>query len=594
MTDYSKYEGMYVTNRYAAEIVDGLRPCCHAEYLACQRHLRDLERQGTEDFPYVFDTTRADRIFDWFEHYCCHVRGVFSGQLIQLQPFQYFDLGCVFGWVHKDTGKRRFTTSFNMRARGNVKSTEMSGVALYGMCADAIYPPYEPENRQFENMPEVECAAVDRLQAKRVWGDAKAMGEKSTEISKYLLIKATYITHKTRGGWLRALSKDTKNKDSGAPCIVIIDEYHAHPTSEIVDVLKSGFGKRFQSLLMIISTAGKDASNNPCKREYDDAKKYLTGETVNENYFVMIRELEEGDDVGDPACWVKANPILQNDDDYSRGLLAEIQTEYNAAFGTGNPDKVREFLTKRCNLWQQDSEEKYLTSDQLKTWEELAVDPESFHQLIHGCEHLAGYDLSKKIDLTGYAGCCNLPDGRIAVWAHGFIPAEAVDVHAKSDRVPYYEWIRDGWVTKTSGAVVDYAYITEYVNHEAAMIGKKPKEDCFDPYNATYYMTELAKDTERTPVEVRQNTFTLSEPTNWLRELILSRRVVHDGSPLLTWALGNAYAYTDGNGNIKLSKKNKDDTQRIDPAAALINALSRLPKSKPKRSKYEDDDFTEM
>ena len=308
MTDYSKYEGMYVTNRYAAEIVDGLRPCCRAEYLACQRHLRDLERQGTEDFPYVFDTTRADRIFDWFEHYCCHVRGVFSGQLIQLQPFQYFDLGCVFGWVHKDTGKRRFTTSFNMRARGNVKSTEMSGVALYGMCADAIYPPYEPENRQFENMPEVECAAVDRLQAKRVWGDAKAMGEKSTEISKYLLIKATYITHKTRGGWLRALSKDTKNKDSGAPCIVIIDEYHAHPTSEIVDVLKSGFGKRFQSLLMIISTAGKDASNNPCKREYDDAKKYLTGEAVNENYFVMIRELEEGDDVGDPACWVKANP----------------------------------------------------------------------------------------------------------------------------------------------------------------------------------------------------------------------------------------------------------------------------------------------
>lgn len=126
------------------------------------------------------------------------------------------------------------------------------------------------------------------------------------------------------------------------------------------------------------------------------------------------------------------------------------------------------------------------------------------------------------------------------------------------------------------------------------MIGKKPKEDCFDPYNATYYMTELAKDTERTPVEVRQNTFTLSEPTNWLRELIVSRRVVHDGSPLLTWALGNAYAYTDGNGNIKLSKKNKDDTQRIDPAAALINALSRLPKSKPKRSKYEDDDFTEM
>ena len=160
---------MFVTHRYAQEVVDGLRPCCKMEYLACQRHLRDLERQGTR-ISVCFDETRADRIFDWFEHYCCHVRGVFAGQPIQLLPFQYFDLGCIFGWVHMETGKRRFTTAFNFRARGNVKSTEMSGVALYGMCADAIYPPYHPELRRFEDMPEVECAAVDRMQARRWFG----------------------------------------------------------------------------------------------------------------------------------------------------------------------------------------------------------------------------------------------------------------------------------------------------------------------------------------------------------------------------------------------------------------------------------------
>jgi phage terminase large subunit-like protein len=73
--------------------------------------------------------------------------------------------------------------------------------------------------------------------------------------------------------------------------------------------------------------------------------------------------------------------------------------------------------------------------------------------------------------------------------------------------------------------------------------------------------------------------------------LIVSRKVVHDGNPLLTWALSNAYAYTDSNGNIKLSKKNKDDSQRIDPAAAVINALARLPMAKSKRSKYEDDEL---
>lgn len=589
------YDSMYVTHHYTQEVVDGLRgPVCKMEFLACQRHLRDLERQGTEEFPYVFDETRSDRIFDWFEKYCRHVRGTFSGQLIQLLPFQYFDLGCVFGWVHMETGKRRFSTSFNLRARGNVKSTEMSGVALYGMCADAIYPPYHPELARFEQMPEVECAAVDRTQAKRVWGDAKAMGEKSQEILNYLNIKKTYITSKTRGGWLRPLSKDTKNKDSGAPCIVIVDEYHAHPNSEVVDVLKSGFGKRHQSLMFFISTAGKDAANNPCKREYDTACKVLTGEMCSEDYFAMIREMEEGDNPQDVRCLVKANPILQHETEYSIGLLEQIQNECNAAYGSGDADKIREYLTKRCNMWQQDSEEKYLASEQLAIWKELAVSPKSFQELIRGQEHIAGYDLSKKIDLTAYGGCCNLPDGRVAVWAHGFIPADSVAFHEKKDNVPYAYWIRNNWVTETPGAVVDYDTVSEYVDQKAAEIGSKPTEDCFDPYNATYYMLKLAEKGDRTPVEVRQNTATLSEPTNWLRELIVSRKLVHDGNPLLTWALGNAYAYTDGNGNIKLSKKNKDDTQRIDPAAAVINALSRLPKAQTVRSKYEDSDLVSL
>ena len=591
MADYSE---LYVTHRYAQEVVDGLRPVCRAELLACQRHLRDLERQGTDEFPYVFDETRADRIFDWFENFCRHVRGPSSGELIQLLPFQYFDLGCVFGWVHRETGKRRFSTSFNLRARGNVKSTEMSGVALFGMCADVIYPPYQPELRRWEEMPEVECAAVDRTQAKRVWGDARAMGLASEEINDCLTIKNTYIVNKSRGGWLRPLSKDTKNKDSGAPCIVIIDEYHAHTSSEIVDVLKSGFGKRSQCLMMIISTAGKDAENNPCKKEYDIAKKVLEGEMIDESYFAIIRELEPGDDVADSKTWVKANPILQHDTEYSRNLLKEIKDEYNRAYGSGDPDKVREFLIKRCDLWQQDSEAKFLSSEQLKLWKATAVPRAEFMQLIKGQQHVAGYDLSKTIDLTAYGGCCNLPDGRVAVWAHGFIPEDAVGAHEKKDNVPYRDWIRDGWVTSTEGAVVDYNAITAYTNDFIDLQGEKPMEDCFDPYNATHYMVELQEMPGRTPVEVRQTTMHLSEATKWLRNLIVSRKVVHDGSPLLTWALANAYAYTDGNENIKLSKKNKDDTQRIDPAAALVNALSRLPRAKSKRSKYEDDDLTDV
>lgn len=575
MPNYStdNLDSLHPTTRYAVEIVSGLRPSCKREWQACERHLKDLQRQGTEGFPFVFDETRANRIFDWFERCCRHVRGPFSGQLIKLEPFQKFDKGCLFGWVHKDTGKRRFKKAFEERARGNVKSTEMSGIALYGMCGDCVYPPGHPELKQYEDSPEVECAAVDKDQAKRVWGDAKAMGEKSPDIIKRLRIKRTYIEHSSRGGHLQPLSKDTKNKDGGAPCIVIIDEYHAHPTSEIHDVLFSGFGKRMQSLMDIITTAGADAENSPAKKEYDICCKILDGEITAEDYFIMIRELDKDDDPHDERCWIKANPILQSDNEYSRELLAQIKREHDLAYGSGDPAKIREFLIKRCDKWVADSENKYF-SGCMEQWKALAVSREEFLRLTKSKEGWEGLDLSKTTDLTAAAFVCWLDDGRLAVTSHGFMPKERALQHEHSDRVPYTHWAGESWCTLTEGSVTDYNYIKSHVHDCEFDNNWTIKEICYDPFNASHFTQELENE-GYTRVEIRQGMQTLSEPTKKFREMVLQNRIVHDGNPLLTWCLSNAVEVSDNNGNIKLSKKHKDDSQRIDLAAAIIFAMVR-------------------
>lgn len=583
------YENMHPTTRYATEVVNGLRLVCTKEKQACARHLKDLERQETDEFPYVFDESRANRIFNWFENICHHVRGAFAGQLIQLLPFQYFDLGCIFGWVHKDTGARRFRKSFNFRARGNVKSTEMSGVALYGMCADAIYPPGHPELRRYEIAPEVECAAVDREQAKRVWGDACEMGRASAEIMKYLEIKKTKVVHRTRGGWLRALSKDTKNKDSGAPCMVIVDEYHAHPSSDVVDILYSGFGKRMQALLMIISTAGSNSENNPCKKEYDLCCKILDGTTEEpmEDYFCMIRELELGDDPKDDKCLVKANPILQHKTPYSEILLQQIQSERREAYNSGDARKIREFLTKRCNLWQSGSELKYMDG-LMDKWNSLAVSHDELMELIEGKQAIAGYDLSKRIDLTGSSMIFPLDDGRIAILSHGFIPENGVQRKEGKDQADYRHWNRKGWLTICEGEVIDYDVMKQWAKDIASEKDIEIVEHCFDTWNAAYFMQVLEKEGE-TVVEVRQNTYTLSEPTKRFRELVMEGKIVHEGNKAFDYCLGNAYAYSDINDNIRLSKKNKDDTRRIDMLAACINAMARLPAF---YADYADEDWS--
>jgi len=372
--------GVYVATQYAIDVVFGDKKACKWERLACNRHLADLEKQGQKDFPYIFDESRADRIIEWFK-ICRHVRGPFAGQSINLEEWQIFDLTNIFGWVHKDTGKTKYKTAYIRVARGNTKSTMMSGVANYGMCADALYPPGKIDEVRYEASPEVIIGAVDREQANIVWGDAREMAIASPAIAQRLDIKKGSVTHKTRGGKMRRLSKDSSNKDGGSPCIIVIDEYHAHSTSLIKDVTASGKGKRAQCLEFIITTAGEDSENSPCFKEDNICKKILTGEIPNESYFVMIREIDDGDDPHDKDCWIKANPMFQEKNEYTEELLNIITDEYELAFGSGDPSKIRQWMIKRVNRFQSGAENKYFTGCMDK-WKALAIPRKDFLELV--------------------------------------------------------------------------------------------------------------------------------------------------------------------------------------------------------------------
>lgn len=565
---------------YAKQVTRGkLRSMCGKyEILACERHLRDLKRQGTKDFPYVFDTTRADRIIRWFGQ-CIQVRGVDAGKPIVPEPWQVFDLGCTYGWVHKDTGARRFNRTYNKRARGCYKSSEKSCQGLYHMCADAMYPPYHPELATFESEPEVECAAVDRGQAMRVLGDAKKIALASPNILKRLIVpRSNPIVHKTRGGFMRALSKDTKNKDSGAPCYYIVDEYHAHVTSEIYDLGLDSFGKRAQSLLDVITTAGDDAQSKPCFTEERYAKSILDDPSVvDESYFVMIREADAQDNPHDEATWLKANPCLRYPSAYSAILLKQIRDEHNAAYTSNDPNKIRKFLTRRLCLWQTGSVNRYLDENCMELARRAMIGRGEFARLTDGRECWCGFDLGKRIDLSGVGAVFLLDDGRVAIKAHGFMPENGAQKHEHSDRVPYIAWAKDGFCTLTPGDVTDNSFVDNWIAAGEREHRWKLLEVDYDGHNATDLAIKMCEErgNEDLCVEISQTCAGQNLAVKSFRELLLSGRIVMEYSPLLLRCLGNAIEIVNNYGDIKLSKKHKDDTERIDPLAAVMNALGR-------------------
>ncbi|WP_143425271.1 terminase large subunit, partial [Geobacillus sp. FJAT-46040] len=520
---------------YSHDVIDGRVIACQKHKWACMRFLRDIEREGTEDFPYIFSETKAMRFLKWMTLFK-HTKGVLKGQHIRPHEIQVFVFGNIYGWVHKDTDYRRFKKAYWQVGRKNAKSQSLACVASYEAMAFG------------ENMSEVYIGATKTEQARIVWKETEAMLAGCPELKGKYEVKYGAIHHLKSRSIIRPLSKeDRKTGDGLNPQCGIIDEYHAHETDEIYNIIDSGMIARAQPLLMIITTAGANL-NNPCYRsEYQYVSKLLdpNSPVENDQYFAMVNELdkdEDGnliDDIKDEKAWLKANPIAAS---YPEGI-ENIRAKLKEALE--KPDKMDDFLTKNMNVWINKREQAYISAER---WAACGVEnlPD-----ISGLDAYVGVDLSATTDLTSVSIEIPLNDGKFVVLSHSFIPEEKLDERVKTDKMPFDQWVRQGWITATPGAVVDYTFVREYIKSIEPTYGVLVKEICYDKYNARHLMQELEAD-GFTTVEIPQGIRYLTEPTKNFRTKVFEKKIIHNKNPVLAWAVGNAVTRKDAQENIML------------------------------------------
>ena len=560
--------------QYCKKISDHEIVACQKHIWSCERFLRDLEHEGTENFPYRFDEEKAERIIQW-SRFFKHTKGVLFGKKIEPHITHKFILANIYGWHDIETGYRRFKKSYVQLARKNAKSQ-----------LESIKATFELMVFLDGGLAEVYCAATNKEQAKIVYNEAKLMLEGCSELNGKWREAYRKIEHLKSSSILRPLSKDDKLSGDGLnPQCGIIDEYHAHATSEILDVVDSGMGARPEPLLSIVTTAGFNL-NSPCYRvEYKIASEILDPEnqTEIESEFALICELETNetsdaieidgrtiapgeliDDINDETVWQKANPIICS---YAEGkaFLREKLKEAKTA-----PDKMRNFLTKHMNVWVNQRDAGYLN---LGKWNACGVSKADFPST-EGMTCYVGLDLSAKIDLTSVAFIFpNLVDGKYGVMSHSFIPETRLNERLKVDKMPFDVWIDQGFLTCTSGEVVNYTQVMEYCIELAEKNRWYFEAFCLDPWGSMQLSNNLIE-LGHEVIDIVQGIKTLSEPTKAFREEIYKGNVIHDNSPVLAWALGNAVVdMVDKNENIMLNKKRSVD--RIDPAAAVLNAFVR-------------------
>ena len=557
--------------QYAQAVVSKEILTCEWVQKACQRQLDDLVRFKRKSSIFQFNPELLDRHgrpYRPADNLCSfierlpHVKGPLAGQMIVLEPWQVFILSTVFGWVKSD-GKRRFRRSYIEVPRGNAKSTLSSAVGLYMLAADR------------EGGAEVYSLATTRDQARIVFGDAQTMARMSPGFrSRFSVNVGAHNMHVLQSGSkFEALSAEGSTLDGLNIHMGCIDELHAHKTRTVYDVVETGTGKRDNSLLWVITTAGSNRSGI-CYEVRSFVTKLLNGVFQDDTQFGIIYGLDEGDDWAAKDSLIKANP------NWGISVREEILVPLQAK-AMQLPSAVNNFKTKHLNEW--------VSAD--KSWMDMRAwdagmnpDLELDQFLCQPC--WIGLDLASKTDIAALVMLFQHPDtpDAFVVFGKYYLPEDTVQAAGNSQ---YQGWSHTGLLSVTPGNVIDFSWIEADLLEIASKYSVEAV--AFDPFQATQLSTRMLA--EGLPmIEVRPTVLNFSEPMKTLEALVLQKKLVHDGDPVLAWMASNVVAHTDVKDNIYPRKERAEN--KIDGIVALIMALSRA--IKPGESLVLDSDYELM
>ena len=543
-----------IAKQYAQSVVSGAIPACRWVQLACQRQLNDLARFKGKDSPYRFNPKLSDRNGRGFhpaDNLCAfierlpHVKGPLAGEPISLEPWQVFILTTVFGWVTPD-GKRRFRRSYIEVPRGNAKSTLSSAVALYMLAAD------------HEGGAEVYSLATTRDQARIVFGDAQTMARRSPGFrTRFSVNVGAHNMHVlASGSKFEALSAEGSTLDGLNIHFGCVDELHAHKTRTVYDVVETGTGKRDNSLLWVITTAGSNRAGI-CYEVRTFVSKLLDGVFEDDTQFGIIYGLDDGDD------WTSENALIKANPNWGISVRPEILGPLQAK-AMQLPSAVNNFKTKHLNEWV-NADTAWMD---MRAWDACADTSLDIDNFI-GQPCWIGLDLASKTDIAALILIFAHPEIADAYLTFGkyYLPEDTVHGAGNSQ---YSGWMRIDRLTVTPGNVIDFSWIEADLLDMASRFAIQAV--AFDPFQAMQLSTRMQA--EGLPmIEVRPTVLNFSEPMKILEALVLQKKLVHDGDPVLTWMASNVVAHLDVKDNIYPRKERPEN--KIDGIVALIMALSR-------------------
>lgn len=552
---------------YANKVVSGKVVAGELHILACKRHLDDLKRQKSDDFPYYYDPAKALEIIEYAETLTI-AEGAEPKPVVLLDS-QAFDLGCTFGWFKVSNNKRRFRRRYKSMARQNGKTFENGIMGTYIAGFGGYY------------YGKLFTVATKKRQARLAWEEMSKFITIDPDLGEYFDVKdyKSTIDALETNCTIEALSREAGLEDGFRSIYASIDEIHQHKDNKIYKALYNGTRSLDETLVSMITTRG-DNLNSFCKEMDDYAIKILRGLSTAEDFFIDIYCLDPTDDIWDPENWVKANPFIASNPEKFEILKTDAQT----AKDMGGSD-LRDFLTKSLNMWVQNTDDQFIQADK---WQECGS--KRTLEDMRGRSCWVGLDLSSGGDLTTYS--LEFPEEyegesgkkeKYYFYSHSFMPKGRLEEHIETDLAPYDLWESKELITVTGGLgdfKNDYKFIIKDL--------KRVKEEYnltflgigIDPHNADGILADL--EAFGCPVIViTQSCKSLNDATVDIQLIVKSKDFEYNSSnELLTWSFLNARVVRNSFDEIKVDKKPGKRFKRIDPVDSCVDAHACMLKNK--------------
>lgn len=525
--------------------------------LTYKRHLDDLKR--LDKSKYRFNEKLATKYILVIES-LKHIKGDKANQFFDLEYWQIAMLKILAGWETKNSkGEwvRRFNSSYIFIARKNGKSIIASGFAI----ADMILRP--------EQGGEIKICATKKEQAQIVYNDILGQLKTSDDFKRLYHSARGVITYKPLDTTISTLGNESTaiKEDGFNASIGIVDEYSAHGTRALYDIIESSMGSKKNPIMFAITTAGFYLGS-PSVAEYEHCKKILLGQIEDENYFAFLsapmnvkgKYYKKFTD----ESILASNPNI--DVSVSRDFLFNQRESVKK-----NPEKMVSYLTKHENRFVAQSE----IFIPIEDWKDCAVDKDP--DLSDSEIKVIGLDLSRVDDFTAVSIMYKLKENDYYLKSHFFVPENKLLQRERQLRVNLTAWKESGYITATKGDVIDYDFVYAFLEKELTLNEEKESYNMdielrYDPYSAKALISKIENELGFDEAHAtRQGFLTLSAPTKLLLDLVKSRYLTHDNNPCMNWMVSNVVVKLDPSGNIKPDKT--DPNRKIDGVASAVNCL---------------------